>query len=60
VFIEADRLSGLTKKKPLRRRRAVRRHGQSFFADHMRLETASQELEASGNVRLDNRVMCSG
>ena len=56
VFIEADRLEGQTEKEARAEGNVqLRRSGQSVYADKLRYDSQLQEVDASGNVRLEHQ-----
>jgi LPS-assembly protein len=55
VFIEADKIEGTTEKEARAEGNVqLRRHGQLILADKLHYEAVKQELDASGNVRLEH------
>ena len=56
IFMEADRLQGHAEKETEAQGNVhVRRLGQTFSADSVRYEAPTQQLDAKGNVRLEQR-----
>src|SRR5829696_8696525 len=54
VFIEADRLEGTTEKEAKAEGNVqLRRSGQAVFADRLYYDAEREELDATGNVRLE-------